>query len=225
VRKSFKLHIIICFILAGISPLKTIAQIDDIGLWTGATLQKQITRKLEGSLEEQLRFNHDVTTINLLLTDAGVGYSFNKHFKAAFHYRFINSNQENYYSKRHRLYIDLSYKQKVQKFSFVLRERIQDQYSNINSSETGKVPVWTLRSKLTAKIDIDKKYSPYVSCEVYYLLDDAKQRNGITRYRYEAGFDYQFNRIHSINPFVLYQHSTSPSFDELIYGLMYTYSL
>jgi hypothetical protein len=225
VLNSARVYFILFFILAGILPKNSAAQIDDVGLWTGATLQKQITRKLEGSFEEQLRLNHDVTTINLLLSDIGVAYSVTKKFKAGFHYRFINSNQGNYYSKRHRFYVDVSYKEKAGSFSFTLRERIQNQLTDYNSSETGKIPVWVLRSKLTAKIDLDKKYSPYLSGEIYYLLDDPKQRSGITRYRYELGVDYEFNRVHSINPFILYQHAPSLQFDQLIYGLMYTYSL
>jgi hypothetical protein len=205
---------------------QAIAQIDDVGTWFSATVQKKITRQLEGSLMEEIRFNHDVTTVDVLITDAGIEYAFTKKLKAAFHYRFINKNQPNYYSKRHRLFFDLSYKEKVSQFAFTVRARIQEQYTDVNSSETGKIPDWVFRGKLTAKYDLDKKYSPYISAEMYYQVDNAKQiDNFISRFRYEAGFSYDFNRVHSLNPYILYQVDRPTGFSELVYGLSYTFSM
>jgi hypothetical protein len=224
VFKSVKILFLSSLIFAGLFPEKIHAQIDDVGLWLGLAAQKQITRQWEASLGEQLRLNHDLTSVNQLLTDIGVAYSITKKFKAGINYRFINSNQENYYSKRHRFYMDLSYKEKTGSVTFTLRERIQSQFSDYYSSEDGKVPVWTLRSKLTSKFDIEKKYSPYLSGEIYYLFDSPKEIEGYTRYRIETGINYDFNRIHSLNPFILYQHIISPPFDELIYGMTYTYN-
>jgi hypothetical protein len=159
------------------------------------------------------------------LTDLGIEYSVSKKIKAGIHYRFINSNQENYYSKRHRFYADLSFKQKVSIVSLTLRGRIQEQFTDYYSSETGKIPEWVFRSKFTARFDVNKKYEPYLSAETYFIVDNAKEKEGfVSRFRYEAGFVYNFNRVHSINPFVLFQHTRPDDFNSLIYGLMYSYS-
>ncbi len=222
--KSGRILFLLCVILAGLFPKNTQAQVDDVGLWLGVAIQKQLTRQLEGSLGEQLRLNHDVTTINQLLTDVGLAYAVTKKLKVGLNYRFINSNQDNYYSKRHRFYMDVSYKEKAGSVTFTLRERIQSQFNDYYSSETGKVPVWTLRSKLTSKFDIEKKYSPYLSGEIYYLIDNAKEIEGYSRYRIETGINYDFNRIHSVNPYILYQHVISIPYDELIYGVTYSYN-
>lgn len=212
-----------CF-LTFMAPFHCLAQIDDVGLWLGVNIQSNITRQLEGSLTEQLRLSNDATRINLILSDLGLDYSFSKKLKVGLHYRFINRNKENYYSKRHRFYADIAWKEKVKFISFTLRERIQEQFSDYNSSETGKIPEWVLRSKLTAKIDLDKKYIPYLSFEVFYLIDNAKEENGITDFRYETGINYEFNRINSVNPFLLCQITRSTNFIELIYGVSYTYT-
>lgn len=222
--KPFKSALItFCFLIL-IVPSACLAQIDDVGLWLGVTLQSNFTRQLEGSLTEQLRMSNDVTRINLLLSDIGLDYNLNKKLKVGFHYRFINSNKENYYSVRHRFYADIAWKEKVKFISITLRERIQEQFADFISSETGKIPEWVLRSKLTAKIDLDKKYSPYVSFEIFYLIDNVKAETGITDFRYETGINYEFNRIHSVNPFLLCQITRSTNFIELIYGVSYTYS-
>lgn len=222
--KFFKLVIVPAFSFLFLHPLISIAQVDDIGAWFGVTVQGQLTRRLEASISEQIRFHHDVTEINGMLTDVGIEYSITNKLKAGVHYRFINSNRDNYYSKRHRVYIDVSWKEKIKFVTFSLRERIQEQFNDYYSSENGKIPTWTLRSKLSAKFDINKKYAPYLSTEVYYLLDNVEEASGITRFRYETGISYDFNRIHSINPFILFQHSRSTGFNDLIYGIMYSYT-
>lgn len=220
-KRTLRLILLSVFVM----PLFSSGQIDDTGLWLGAVAEKKITRNATVSLGEQIRFEHDITTIDLLLTDAGFEYEITKKLKAGIHYRFINSNQENYYSKRHRIYADVSYREKFSLVTLTLRERIQQQYSNINSSETGKIPVWVWRTKLAAKFDVNRKYTPYISAEVYYIIDNAKEEDQLfSRLRYELGINYDFNRISSINPFMLYQHSLLENWDELIYGVTYTYS-
>ena len=202
------------------------AQIDDSGLWLDASIQKSFTRNLDAFVMQQLRISHDITEVDALISDVGIEYAIGKKIKAGLYYRFINSNKENYYSKRHRMYLDLAWKQKAGFLSITLRERIQEQFNDYNSSETGKMPVWTLRSKLALKADVDKNYFPYVSGEIYYLFDNAKEEDRlISRYRFETGFEYKFNRMHSINPFVLFQHTFSAQFEQLIFGISYTFSI
>ncbi len=221
----FRQYVILMVILL-LANEKSQAQIDDIGLWVGTSFEKKITRKILASFTEQLRLNHDISTVDVLISDIAMEYSLSKKLKAAIHYRFMNSNKENYYSKRHRFYLDASYKQKVKFVSITFRERIQEQYSDIYSSEDGKYPEWNLRSKITIKFELDKKYSPYLSTEVFYKLDNVKERGHIfTTTRYEAGFSYDFNRTHSINPYILFQHERSSGFNELIYGLSYDFVL
>lgn len=206
-------------------PLHLSAQIDDVGLWLGISVEKQITRRASISLGEQLRFENDISSIDVVLTDVGLDYSISKNFRAGIHYRFMNSNRENYYSKRHRIYVNLSYRYKIRFITLILRERVQQQYNNINSSELGKIPTWVWRSKLTARFDLKKKYTPYIAGEVYYIIDNARERDQIiSRIRYETGFDYRFNRVQSVNPFALFQYSPSTKINELIYGIAYSMS-
>ena len=91
-----RIFFLVSILTGTLLPKYSCAQIDDIGIWSGISIQKQFTRKVEGSLTEQLRLNHDANTINLLLTDVGVEYAISKKFKAGIHYRFINANQVTY---------------------------------------------------------------------------------------------------------------------------------
>jgi hypothetical protein len=224
--RQVRSFLLILGIVSFLCPVISQAQIDDVGAWLSASVQKKITREMEASITGELRFNNDASAVDELLSDAGLEYSLSKKLKAGLHYRFISKNEPNYYSKRHRVYFDLSYKQKVSSIALTVRGRIQEQYTDFYSSETGKIPDWVFRGKLSAKYEVNKKISPYLSAECYFIVDDVKeQENYISRYRYEAGISYQFNRAHSINPFILYQHNIPSDFNELIYGLAYAFSL
>lgn len=216
-----------CFLIIFLNVMSSAnAQIDDTGLWLDASIQKSFTRNLDATITQQLRFRQDLTEVDALISDAGIEYAFGKKVKAGLHYRFINSNRENYYSKRHRMYFDLAWKEKAGILSFTLRERIQQQFNDYHSSETGKIPTWILRSKLAVKADLDKKYFPYVSGEIYYIIDNAKEDDKlVSRYRLEAGFEYKFNRLNNVNPFVLFQHNISTQFDQLVFGISYAISI
>ena len=202
------------------------AQIDDTRLWTGITLKHKFTRKLTGAVTEQIRFNQDISRVDQIFTEAGAEYEIKKNFKVALNYRFINKNKDTYYSKSHRIYADLSYKYKPARFAFTIRERLQEEYTSINSSENGKIPEWALRSKLTIAYDTESRYKPYAEFEMYYLIKNSKNDpNGITRYRYSTGVEYEFNRIHSIDLGLIFQDYLYSGTNCFIYSVSYTYTL
>ncbi|MFZ7113910.1 MAG: DUF2490 domain-containing protein [Bacteroidota bacterium] len=202
------------------------AQIDDTRLWAAITLKHKFTQKLSVSVSEQLRLDHDISQIDQLLSEAGIEYELKKNFKVSLNYRFINKNEVTYYGKSHRFYADVSYKFKPKRFSFTLRERIQEEYTSIYSSERGKIPEWLLRSKLAISYDTEKRYKPYVSLEMYYLIDNARESGeGISRMRYGAGVEYEFNRIHALDLGIIFQDYLQDQTNSFIYSIGYTYTL
>ena len=204
--------------------LTSLGQIDDGKLWSSFTVKHKLSRKATVALTEELRLNQDITQVDQIFTDVGVEYEFFKNFKTAFNYRFINNNKFTYYEKDHRIYLDASYKYKVKKFSFALRERLQDEYSAIYSSETGGVPTWYLRSKFTIEYNPHSKYKPYAAIESFYLIDHPKEKSEqIDRLRYLIGVEYEFNRKNFINLFTILQEQVSPQNQSVIVGVGYTY--
>lgn len=204
--------------------LTSVGQIDDGKLWTSITVKHKLSRKATVALTEELRLNHDITQVDQIFSNVGVEYELIKNLKVAFNYRFINNNKFSYYEKDHRLYLDASYKYKVKKFSFALRERLEDQYSAIYSSETGGVPTWYLRSKFTIEYYLQSKYKPYAAVESFYLIDHPKEKSEqIDRLRYLIGIEYEFNRKNSVNLFTILQEQVSPQFQSVIVGFGYTF--
>jgi hypothetical protein len=214
----------ICIIASG--TLTIHAQQKDAGLWTSVTVEHQVTRKISVSVSEQLRMYQNISDIDQFFTDLGAQYELSESFRVSLNYRLSSTNQQSYFMTRHRFYVDLSYRYKLKPLVIGLRQRVQRQVEALNSSENGKIPEWYSRTRLSVKLDLNKKYSPYISSEIYYVIDNLKEEDKVfDKIRYEAGFDYKFNRRHSLNPFYLIQSDIlEKKTVDYIAGLGYTYS-
>ena len=182
------------------------AQYNDFGVWASVSLRHKFSQKFSASLEEQVRTYQNSTAIAQYFTEGTLEYELSKKFKLAAGYRFINNNQQTYYSKRHRIFADLSYKTSIKSLEFILRTRLQQQQEDIRSSETGYIRQWYSRNKITAKLDLRRKYTPYASAEMMFLLSAPNSDvNYIDKWRYTFGVEYDLNRVHSLDLFYLIQ--------------------
>lgn len=203
------------------------AQQNDFGVWGSVAVKHKFSQRLSATVEEQFRFNQNGSALAQYFTDAGIEYSLSKKFKVALCYRFINSFQNTYYSKRHRVYADLSYKAKLPLMQLLLRTRLQEQQQDIHSSEHGRIPAWYSRNKITVKADLNKKYSPYLSAELFYMLSAPNHDGGkIDKMRYTAGVEYEFNRVHAIDLYYLIQQdkNVNDPLTDFVAGIGYVFS-
>lgn len=178
------------------------AQQRDAGLWISASFEKRLTKKLTGSLSQEVRFNENISEAGTVFTETGIDYSFAKRWSAGLSYRFIQQRTvTDFYSIRHRLMADVAYRIRFKSFTLVPRLRYQLQYRDIHSSENGKIPDKYLRMKLTARYDFGKRYTPFISSEFFYRMDIKE--SFIDNIRYQAGFDYELSKFHSLSFFYM----------------------
>jgi len=181
------------------------AQNNDMQLWTTISLEKKITKTFSLNYAEEVRFNENISEVGQFFSDIGGTYKINKAWRISANYRFTNKRQlDDSYSKRHRYYVDLSYRKKFDKIVIMFRTRFQSQYSDIYSSYTGIIPDYYSRNKLTLKPDLDKKYSPYISAEMFYQLNNP-EGNNLDNMRYTGGIEYKFNKKASLDLFYMIQ--------------------
>ncbi|HYV53464.1 MAG TPA: DUF2490 domain-containing protein, partial [Chitinophagaceae bacterium] len=146
--QKIKNSIFLCCLIFFFSGAYAVAQQNDFGAWGSIAVKHKFSQRLSATVEEQFRFNQNATEVAQYFTDAGIEYSLSKKFKVGLCYRFINNFQKTYFSKRHRFYVDLSYKTKISKVQFLLRTRMQEQQQDIYSSDYGHIPAWYSRNKL-----------------------------------------------------------------------------
>lgn len=205
--------------------LQTYAQQKDAGLWLSAAIEKRFNKKLSASLTQEARFNENISEAGTLFTEAGMDYRFAKRWSAGLSYRFIQRRRTNdFHSIRHRYMADLSYRVRLKKLTMVPRIRYQVQYRDINTSENGRIPSKYFRGKLTARLNLEKRYTPFLSAEVFYQL--GIKEKFVDNLRYMAGFDYELSKFHSLDIFYMINKEVQVNdpVTEYNFGLGYKYS-
>ncbi len=202
-------------------------QVKDAGLWTSVNLEVKLVKKLSFSLSEELRFNENITELGAAFTDAGLSYKLNKHFQFGANYRFIQRRKvEDYYSLRHRFYVDAKYSHKLKPFEVSLRTRFQDQIEDLGRAADGGQPIYYLRNKLNASLNTKKAYSPYVSLELFTPLNYPREV-ALVGIRATAGVEYAFTKHHKIDAFYLIQKelNVERQVTDFVIGIGYFYKL
>jgi len=203
---------------------------EDAWLWNTLSINKQLSRKWSLGVDEELRLFDNMSRVNLFFTNVGASYKLNKVFKFSLVYRFINKNQDGeYYSQRHRLYIDIAYKKKVlRNLALAYRLRFQGQVRDYYSSDNGK----DVESYMRHKFDVlytYKKYTPYLAAEFRFQFTNPgfSQANDLwDRARYYLGCNYDFNKKHSFGIYYMIQHdfNNQRMENDFTLGWQYTYS-
>ena len=207
------------------------AQYDDAGLWTTVNVEKKLRNNFHVLLTQEFRLKENFSQINLFYTDIGFGYRPLNFLKVELAYRLVEKRLiTDFYSTRHRLMLDITLKKKLGYFDVAYRHRLQREVRNVNSSENGRVPEWYSRNKLTVKYDLQKKYTPYISTELRYQIDDPRNIESDQtwhRARYASGIDYELNKKNKFGLYYLIQREWNVSLPENLYiiGLEYTMSL
>ena len=203
----------------------------DAGLWNTFNLDKEINSKITFLFTEECRVKENFTRLNLFYTNLGIECKVAKFFKVALVYRWIDKFQDdNTFSYRHRLMLDLTFKHKFGQLTTSYRNRTQAEERDVFSSKNGEIAEWYSRNKFAVKYDMNKRYVPYASVEFRYQIHDY--RNLASEYtwhreRYVLGFDYLLNKKNTLGIYYLIQREynvLSPQ-DLYIVGLEYSLSL
>ena len=225
-----KIKILFLFILL-LSSLCIKAQVtNDAGLWTTLSIEKEFTKKFSVSVDEEIRLKENFTQLNLLYTNLGLNYKFTKAFKVSLTYRMIEKYMpDDWLSFRHRLMLDISYKQKIKSFSLYYRSRFQSEVQQYYSTEFGKIPEWYWRHKFELKYNLNK-FSPYLGTELRYQFTNPRSVEndyGWHRIRMFAGTDYKIDSRNTVGLYYLIQQEydvKNPS-NLYIVGLEYSLTL
>lgn len=214
-----------CFLFLFIC-LQSNAQVKDAGLWLSLNFEKKITKRIAAELSQEVRINENISELGISFTEIGGEYKFNKKVSAALFYRYIQKRQLNdMYLSSHRWFVDVSYKRKIKKISLTLRQRIQAQVRALSTSSESKVPEYYMRTKLSVKLDLDKKYTPFISGEIFYPVFN-REEIFIDNTRVSAGFEYEFNKRHSVTIFYMINSEVNVNdpWTDYISGVSYKYS-
>lgn len=182
----------------------TVAQVNDAGLWTGISIEKKWNKRWKTEFELETRYNENWAELESSFIDASTEYELSDYLDVSLNYRFGNKiREDNSYSLRQRLSLDLSTKWEIGKLDMSYRMRFQrnQQGLGINEGEMDFNNGW--RNKLGADIKIFKKTRMEGSTELFTSEDEEGYY--ISDIRYAMGVEYRIKKRRYIELGFLHQ--------------------
>lgn len=173
----------------------------DNQLWSWFQVDKDINKKLTIGLQYQIRLGNFGQTFNWSYFYLTSSYKLNKHWTGIFNYQWGTS----YKTDWNAFFWGFAYKKKIsKKFDFGYRISIQHQRPYFGPYyDPGNAPITELRNRFVLKYDLPHKMGLYCFTEPYLQLDPGKF--ALTRVRNVIGFQWEFHKNHTINPFFMWQ--------------------
>jgi hypothetical protein len=215
-------------------------------LWTDASIDCNITKKIKADFEVECRTTDALSDVARWSASAGLSYKLCKYLKAAAAYTFIYQHNGNeyddddtfipyYWQPRQRLQASLTGSYKIGRLSLSLREAYQYTYHRERvtvASYDVLADEWTfnkvthakhkayIRSKLEAEYNIRKcRFTPFASCELYNDISDFNT----SKVRYTIGTDYKINAKNSAH--IFYRFIDGKNNNSNVIGVGYTFKL
>lgn len=182
-----------------------LTQTDDARLWLKATVEKKINRKFSANVEACSRIGENMSRLETYYVAVGAEFKPKKWISLGLQYRHSGKREISpYFNPRDRVSFDLGLRKKfLKRIVFEPRFRCQRQYTALQTSEKGYIPSDYFRCKAEVSLDLDKRYAPYVSSELYYQVKyDKSEAN---RVRYTAGVAYGLNKHHKVYIYLVHQ--------------------
>lgn len=203
------------------------AQVNDAQLWTKLSVSKTFSQSFQMQIDLSTRFGNNITDLNTFYLQLSGEYKLAKWLKLGSNFRYAEKYDfEEMTHSRYRGGIYVLLKKKFFKtLELQYRTMFQHQYTDIYTSEKGQISTNFFRNKLNLSLDLDQKYSPYVSCEMYYKYTYKFQ--DLSKLRYSIGVNYEINNLHKIDLYYLIQKETNVSnpLSSYVIGLAYKLSL
>ncbi len=224
-------HILILTLLAAAAITQTHAQSDDFGVWTEASIEKKLSKKLSLDAEVELRTRDDGFG-ELDRWSAGIGatYKLTDWLKASVGYAYLNDNNHklndkqtkyaDYWGQRHRLNVSLTASKEFGDITLSLRERWQytyrpektvQRYSNVDNDDYDfgeardmKTYDGTGSNKWRNRLQLKYKLSKL--WRPYVNAESTIGGSGLDKMRYAVGTEIRLSKQHALDVKYLYQH-------------------
>ena len=192
---------------------------DDHQSWTKVSLEKKIPFSLKLELSQGLRLKDYASTFNQTFFELSLSYKDSNGLRINIPYRYTIFEDK----IKHRLSFGASYQYSFKPVSLKYRMKYYRLFENGEPIGEGGVTLGDLiRSKFTIKYKSGKKTNPYISGELFHLLNT--NNNPLNEYRASFGIEIDLPRKNSINFFYILKKediNKSSPVEINVFGLSY----
>jgi hypothetical protein len=174
-------------------------------------LEKKCGRFFNLSVEEEVRLLSNNTGFDRTETSIGMDCAlFDRKLKIGAHYAFLYLyNNDFLYEPRHRIYLNLIYRETFGPFTLSWRGRLQETCRNENRGDYRINPRQVLKNRIQTEYSIwGSPWKPQLSCELSNNLNDPES-NSPVRIRYQGGVVWRLNRTVYLDLFIRFDQYTS----------------
>jgi len=208
---------IVCYLLFLLT--QSLYGADNNQSWTKVSLEKKIPFSLKLELAQGLRLKDYVSTFNQTFFELSLSYKDSNGLRINIPYRYTAFEDK----IKHRLSFGASYQYSFKPVSLKYRIKFYRLHENGEPiGEDGEALGDLIRSKFTIKYKSGKKTNPYISGELFHLLNT--NNNPLDEYRASFGVEIDLPRKNSIIFFYIFKKEdiTKLSPDEInVFGLSY----
>ena len=178
---------------------------NDAQLWFNLYLEKKITKKFLIHLNQQDRFENNISQYRLGYADVGITYRFTKQFKILVDYVFTEKKRNtDYFRTVHQGYAALVFKKDIRRWRFSYRNMLQVQYNEPMTSKSGYIPYWYDRNKFTIRYEASKRFLFYTAEELYCPLNNPRPVY-LDRSRTFIGMFYNITKTNQLELYFMFQ--------------------
>jgi hypothetical protein len=195
----------------------------DAALWTDVYIEKRLSKQITIHADQQNRFDNNISQYGYGSLELGGSYRFSKYFRVTTGYALSEKKTEELiWKRRHKIFLAGIGRMKLGAFTFAIRDLIQNKIEDADDEERS---VYN-RTKLSAKYEINKRLTPYVSHELYFPLRSTA--SGFDRSRTVTGISYRISKVYEVDLYFLLQDQFSGKKQreyDYVYGLSFNISL
>lgn len=182
--------------------------------WTSLEISKNISQNIEVNLSQEIRYKNNYDDFNKTFTDLSLSYKLFSSIKFIGQYRYI------IYTDKEKKRISFSTKFYNQLFNFNLSYKLKTQ----REYEKDESPEDNFRNKLTIKYPLKSFITPFISYELFQIIED--ERFTKDKYRTSTGVEIDIYSNQSIEFFYTFNGEFKDTEIEgsHIWGLSYQYS-
>jgi len=167
--------LLFALLLAGLIPAT--AQTTDIKLWNAYKFSADISKRWSADIEQQIRFNNNISSFDFALTEVSVAYKINKYIDAGggIRYSYLDYNTDESIDSydRFRWMADLKFDTDV--FTKDLKANLRFRYQESREVAGTTSPDRYLRTKFQLEYNLSKLVDPDVSYEIYYKFAEPSE--------------------------------------------------
>ena len=193
---------------------------DDNQTWTKISFEKKLPYSLRLELIQGLRMRDQLSTLNQAFFELSLSFKDSNGLRINIPYRYTIYEDK----VKHRLSFGASYQYSLKPVSLKYRIKYYRLHENGEPlGEDGEVLGDLIRSKFTMKFNLGKKINPYITGELFHLLNT--NNNPLDEYRASFGIEIDLPRKNSINIFYMLKkgdlNKSSPNVSNVI-GINYS---